>query len=441
MNAKNFFLGLSFFTAAVASAVAPSVTVKALSQDASTGRVTVQYQLHGAPAVVTVAFLTNGVALPAEKYAFVGGDVNRRIDSLDTDLEIGWSPAPDAFERSANLSAAVSAWAVDAPPDYMDISLSVSNCVRYYACKEAVPGGVTNRLYKSDKLLLRKIPAKNVIWTMGSPANETGRNNESPYFEIQHKVKLTNDYYMAIYPTTQRQMKLMGRTDNTTASVFAANESTFTGEGWHDNPDYMPADKISLNTLRGSMDANWKGWPMLGHEVKATSLIGLARLLTGVKLDLPTEAQWEYACRAGTSTAFNNGKNATTTTDLSAMGDVGWISLNSKAMSPSGTESEQPREVGTKAPNLWGLYDMHGNMYDWCLDRVKALVARYNEDGKVYVEPEGTNDFSVTTFVIRGGNYDRSGISQCRSAYCTYTGAGYKGYVGYRLCCPAEAVR
>jgi len=267
-----------------------------------------------------------------------------------------------------------------------------------------------------------------------------GRNSESPYFEIQHKVKLTEDYYMAVFPTTQRQSMLLGRTDNGGGSVLASNSSDYRKDGYEDNWMFMPQDRISLNALRGDY-SNWAGWPSLGHEVKEGSLIGQARRHTGVMLDLPTEAQWEYACRAGTSTAFNNGKNAVSTTDFAAITNEAWMARNSVGCSPNGDVTSQPREVGLKLPNAWGLYDMHGNMYDWCLDRVANKVHRYNEPGKIYVDPVGTNDTAVKTFVIRGGDYSRTGVSQLRSGYCTSTSPAYNGYVGYRLCCPAVAVR
>ena len=434
------FAVLSAFAVSCTYAAAPQVTVTGLSRDAATRRVTVKYRLYDAPAVITVSFLTNGAPVAAEDCAFVIGDVNRRIDRLEEDLTIGWTPKVGVLGKSSKLSACISAWPVDAPPDYMDICLSISNCVRYYARKESVPGGVTNRIYKSERLLLRKIPARNVVWTMGTPDGEVGRNGESPYYEIQHKVKLTEDYYMAVFPTTQRQSMLLGRTDNGGGSVLAANSSDYRKDGYEDNWMFMPQDRISLNALRGD-HSNWAGWPSLGHEVKASSLIGQARKHTGVMLDLPTEAQWEYACRAGTSTAFNNGKNAASTTDFAAITNEAWIARNSVGCSPYGVVTNQPREVGLKLPNAWGLYDMHGNMYDWCLDRVANKVYRYNEPEKVYVDPVGTNDTAVKTFVIRGGDYSRTGVSQLRSGYCTSTGPAYNGYVGYRLCCPAVAVR
>ena len=432
MNVQNICMLLAVAFSLGAYATVPRITVTGLAQDAATRRVTATYRLHDAPAVVTVSFLTNDAPVDASDCAYVGGDANRLVTDLDADLSINWTPRPGLFGDAARLSVRISAWTVDAPPDYMDIGLSVSNCVRYYVSADAVPGGVTNIAYKTDRLLMRKIPARNVVWTMGSPGDEPGRNAESAYLEIQHKVKLTSDYYMAIYPTTQRQSRLLGRS----GVSFGANESDFSQPGYHGNPDFKPMDKISLNKLRGYANASWPGWPSLGHEVKPDTTIALARSLTGVELDLPTEAQWEYACRAGAATPFNNGATALNSKDVL---DVCWFGSNSTTNAPDGTTAAQPHEVGLKEPNAWGLYDVHGNLYEWCLDRVVDNVKRYNEPGKVYVDPVGTNDVNVIKFVIRGGNYNRGNAGQCRSAYATSTWADYKGYVGYRLCCPAIA--
>ena len=423
------------YAAAVACATAafaatPSLSTPTVTQDAATRRVTVTYRLTGAPAVVTALFLTNGAPVAAVDCAYVGGDVNRRIDTLDADLSFGWTPPSGRFPDSATFGVRLSAWTLDAPPDYMDVSLSVSNCVRYYASAEAVPGGVSNEVYKTDRVLLRKIPAKNVVWKMGSPNGEIGSSDAMRKFEQQHKVMLTNDYYMAIYPSTQRQLWLMGH--NGTAA--GPNDSQFVGDEYPGNDMLKPADRISMEQLRGYFNDTWTGWPSNRHEVLPGTVFDNLRKLTGVAFDLPTEAQWEYACRAGTATAFNNGRNMASTYSTSDLDEIGWFAGNSTTNGVA-----QPHEVGLKKPNAWGLYDMHGNMFEWCLDRVKDSGRSYDAN-KVYVEPEGEG-IDTVKIIIRGGSYDRTSPATCRSSYLVTTWQNYKGYCGFRLWCPAEAVR
>ena len=416
--------------ATAAFALPPRLSTPTVTQDAATRRVTVTYRLHDAAAVVTALFLTNGAPVAAADCAYVGGDVNRRIDTLDADLSFGWTPPAGRFPDAATFGVRLSAWTLDAPPDYMDVSLSVSNCVRYYASAEAVPGGVTDVVYKTDRVLMRKIPAKNVVWKMGSPDDEVGASSAMRLFEQQHKVKLTNDYYMAVYPSTQRQLWLMGH--NGTAA--GPNDSTFVGDEYPGNDMLKPADEISMMQLRGYFNDIWTGWPSNRHEVLAGTVFDNLRKLTGVAFDLPTEAQWEYACRAGTATAFNNGKNMATAWSAPDFDEIGWFAGNSTTNGIA-----QPHEVGLKKPNAWGLYDMHGNMFEWCLDRVNDIGRSYDAD-MVYVEPEGEG-IDTSKVIIRGGSYDRTNPSACRSSYLVATWQNYKGYCGFRLWCPAEAVR
>ena len=87
------------------------------------------------------------------------------------------------------------------------------------------------------------------------------------------------------------------------------------------------------------------------------------RLPEGYEYTLPTEAQWEYACRAGTTTALNSGKNLSDKFECPEMDEVGWDQYNSKI-----NDKYVTHPVGQKLPNAWGLYDMHGNVEEWCLD-------------------------------------------------------------------------
>lgn len=120
----------------------------------------------------------------------------------------------------------------------------------------------------------------------------------------------------------------------------------------------------------------------------------------GMRLGLPTEEQWEYACRAGTTTALNNGKNLTAKKgSLPELDEVAWYEKNSE---------EHPHQVGQKKPNDWGLYDMHGNVWEWC-------SSMYYFDLGDIPEEESEKDKALRRKCARGGSW-HSRPSRCRSA-------------------------
>ncbi len=111
---------------------------------------------------------------------------------------------------------------------------------------------------------------------------------------------------------------------------------------------------------------------------------------TGKLYRLPTEAEWEYACRAGTKTAYSWGD------DPSKLGDYGWYVEN----------AEQPQKVGKKKPNPWGLHDMHGNVAEWCLDHYVANAYKTFPTAKPTLEPVLLPDAREYPYVVRGGSWD-----------------------------------
>ena len=129
---------------------------------------------------------------------------------------------------------------------------------------------------------------------------------------------------------------------------------------------------------------------------------------TGYRFDLPTEAQWEYACRAGTTTALNNGKNLINASALdSNLSEVGWYCQN------WGQSNNKTHSVGALASNTFGLYDMHGNVFEWCKD---WYASDYYTTAPA-TDPQGPDTGSDR--VMRGGcwAYDPD---NCRSAYRSY---------------------
>ena len=178
-----------------------------------------------------------------------------------------------------------------------------------------LPGGV--------KLEMVRIKAGTFM--MGSPGVELGYGGEK-----LRRVTLTKDYWMGKYEVTQGQWK----------SVMGYNPSEF------QKGDDYPADSTMWSHARRLCDTLNK---LLADK-----------LPRGYHFDLPTPAQWEYACRAGTTTALNSGKNLTSEKGVCPnLDEVGWYDKNSR-------RSTHP--VGKKRPNAWGLYDMHGNVWEWCYD-------------------------------------------------------------------------
>ena len=251
---------------------------------------------------------------------------------------------------------------------YMVIDLSGGANASSYPVTylSAVPSGGWTDAYKTTKLVLRRIEPG--TFTMGSPTSESGRES----WETQHKVTLSKPFYIGVFEVTQKQYSL----------VMGSNPSYHKG-------DKKPVNGVSWNTLRGN--ANTYNWPSVG-TVASGSFFGKVRSRIGLqKFDLPTEAQWEYACRAGTTTRYNNGSNARD----------GWKGLCSGW-------SDCPSNVGSYKVNNWGLYDMHGNVWEWCLDRSG------NYPSSATTDPVGPTSGSIR--ICRGGRYNCGANNGWRSA-------------------------
>jgi len=246
----------------------------------------------------------------------------------------------------------------------------------------AVPSGGWTDEYKTTKLVLRRIPAGTFI--MGSPGEELGRFDD----ETQHVVTLTQPFYMGVFEVTQKQWELvMGNTP----SYF--NNATYYGS--------RPVEQVTYYQIRenpNNTDDSMVNWP-LNSLVNANSFMGKLRFRTGRAFDLPTESQWEYAGRAGSTTALNLGYNLTSVNSDAHMAEVGryWYNGGS-GYTQNGNTSEATAKVGSYLPNAWGLYDIHGNVLEWCLDWYGAYPTAVEN-----VNPAGATTGSSR--VIRGGSW------------------------------------
>ncbi|MBR6586534.1 MAG: formylglycine-generating enzyme family protein [Kiritimatiellae bacterium] len=335
---------LSIASALVVTASALSVSVESVVQDPTSRTVTITYTLGDSPAVVTVDIHPEGMSAPAPVRS-LSGDVNRKVGGKSA-YSVTWYPDKDwkvdAFD--VPLEAIVTAWPLTSPPDYMVVDVTVDgDNLRYYTSPETFPwdGGIHNVVCKTEKLVLRRIPAAGKEWLMGSPADESDRCEDGS--EDQHAVKLTDDYYMGVFEVTQRQYAHVLR--NNKPSQFKSNTS-----------HQRPVECVRYINLRGNEPTY--DWPKTGFSVSPDSFMGLLRALTEnrITFDLPTEAEWEYACRAGTLTRYNNVGGGTSYADALK---VAWNSANA---------GDETHDVGLLDPNGYGLYDMLGNVREWCRD-------------------------------------------------------------------------
>ncbi len=264
------------------------------------------------------------------------------------------------------------------PATYCVIDLSAgANATSYPVTYLSEPpsGGFNVDAYKTTKLVLKRL--------------------EAGTFKMQgsSNVTLTKPFFCGLFEVTQRQYEL----------VTGANPCSSTSYG---KGNTYPVHYVRYGMIRGS--SNGAKWPS-SSAVDSSSFMGKLRSCTGLDFDLPTEAQWEYACRAGTTTTYSYGN--------SANGNYMWYSSNS---------SSKTHPVGSKSANPWGLYDMHGNVWEWCLDWYGTLA--YGTD------PKGSS-YGLQR-VYRGGGFGDDG-NYCTSSYRSYLYPSNDGYSytinGFRL--------
>ena len=208
---------------------------------------------------------------------------------------------------------------------------------------------------------------------------------------LPHDVTLAADFWMSVYPLTQRQLVLLTGQPNT--SVYDRPEATEPWKSGYGEPDERPAECLSWEDLMG-LD----GERPADGRAAARSVLGVICERTGWAFALPTDAQWEFACRAGTKGPWNFVAEASAVgrPDVKTFCAYGWFGWMGGMRYPGGgTHWGATHPVGLLKPNAFGLYDMHGNVWEWCIDRFSPGDARR---------------------VVRGGSYS-NGPADCRSAF------------------------
>ena len=456
MNIKKLTAAaLAAATSAALTAAVPEISGVTMAQDVAR-RVTITYTLADAPAVVTLDVQTNAntsaaaddpgwTSIGGEAVWNATGDVWKKVETGSR--TITWRPDhswPDHKIADGGARAVVTAWALDNTPDYMAVDISAAaqqNTQRYYPAADFVPGGVTNDEYKTSTLLMRKIMAKDVEWTMGSTGAETQR---TAVREATHRVTLTNNYYIGVYEMTQSQWY----------EIAGYNNSNFTAER-----SMRPVEKVCYNEIRLYGNSNAaatadqiaaSSWP---NEPSSDSFLGKLKARTGIYFDLPSEAQWEFAARAGHGSGYwGDGtavKNADTDANLGELGrykNNGGGTATTATLEPSAGGTDI---VGSHKPNDWGLYDMHGNVWEWCLDWYQNNIATAKDasdelyGGRVNIDPSTPANYlsgasaSGASRVLRGGSWNYA-AGYCRPAFRgSNTPTCRNDNLGFRVLCSA----
>ena len=425
--------GVAFGLGLGAMGALPSVTGVTLKQ-AGQKRVEVSYAL-SEEAIVTLRVLTNGAPLEASALWGATGDVNRKI-AAGAGKRITWTIG-DVWPADVvtNVQAEVTAWRTDAPPLYCAADLSSgpsssSYPMSYYASADDVPGGVTNDVWKLERMLFRRIePTDGGGVQIGSQKAMIGYGG---VFEMGVRAWITRPFYMAVYETTQRQwLSVMGGT----------NPSSGLADIGGRRGDLRPVERVSYNSVRG-------GTP--DTAPLAYSFVDRMRVRTAcAKLDLPTEAQWEYACRAGGTEQFPY-RMPITGTDTSQTNNprpyvmYDYFNHNNElnyTLARIGNTSTsgigKTTVVGDFPPNAFGLYDMVGNVWEWVLDRY--IADRTTLEPSAWVDSTGPTaaQAQANTMIIKGGSYCE-GLAKTQnktSSYARYPfAAGDNAYnVGFRV--------
>jgi len=337
------------------------------------------------------------LTLPSES---LSGDLN----GVSTGLRrIVWDPTKTAYTNRQMLTQFSVTLTPTEAPLYMIVDLTKSagadGQVEYIYPGDArlvtygrftnVWFGVTNdSAYATTKLVLRRVHAG--TFGMGDSANIS--------------TTLTKDFYAGAFKVTQRQWELI----TGTKPSFFNNATCYASR---------PVEQVSYNNIRGAMNDNpVVNWPATDRTVVSTnSFLGKLRAKTGLMtFDLPTEAQWEYMCRAGTTTYYSDGLgtpgNTTSNAQLNVLGRYkynGGLYSSGAWPSPSCGLTSGSATVGSYLPNNWGIYDTHGNVCEWCLDW-------YDNSVTGGLDPSGP--VSKTTRILRSGSFGDDAAT-CRSAF------------------------
>ena len=375
--------------------------------------------------LVEIAYSLDEDLVPANKNGRLIQTVTVRDEGTDASLVLTNSPSEEAlFPRQPSFSAGthrlvwnsakhgfhparakveIAVHETTAPRTYCVVDLSGGSSAASHPVfyMDDVPAGGWSDAYKTDRLVLRLIEPG--TFTMGDQVHG------GPAYP---DITLTEPYYIGVFEMTQRQWELM-------TGKKPSAYSNETDRATH------PVENVRWGTdIRGT--SKGRNWPKdTTVDPWPTVMLAGLRNRSGILFDLPTEAQWEYAARAGTTTDYGNGTDWSNAREDAGMDALGRYQYNGSGTAP----------VGSYAPNAWGLYDMHGNVAELCLDRWTDALPY----GAGAVDPKGSDTASVSDRVVRGGNWE-SVAKDCTSASRSKQMGldSQNKWTGLRLVCPAE---
>lgn len=397
---KIFFILWTLMLSAVLSAAIDVRNVEVRSRHPWAGYVDVKFDLDcgsrpSASVTIGAQDRTTGRSLPVNTLWEAGKtQVSNYLVVESGRKHLIWNAGADlpADFRSENVVITVTAVAASdvSPLQYFIIDLSPGPDAESYPKTfiDAIPAEGWTEEFKTTKLVMKCVSPCS-FRGLGEKASDWSHTLGSGNWDRTVPVSLSKKYYIGIFEITQKQWEL----------VMGSNPSPFKG-------DTLPVENVSWDEVRGGNLS----------AVALNSFVDRIRKRIGYDwFDLPTYAQWECACRAGTETAFNNGKNGSVIFgDDPCITDSAWYNCNS-----DGTT----HEVGLLKPNAWGLYDMHGNVWELCLDTVEPETITPGT-----VDPVGSDVYDH-----RGGDRKSSALwSQSGTSHTNWSGSQLHS-VGFRL--------
>ena len=413
------------------------VTMTSVKQESRSRDLVVNYTLENHPGIMRMDVLTNGVSIGAKHLVSFSGDYSMTEAMQPGAHTFRWHarrdwPANLTTNAVIRLNAYYTNQIDQVPGAYMRVDLAGGQSAESYPVLYTLTGpstddeGHANSTDDKDRYLwLRRVGSDSPItYRQGSSTIGSLIDNQATA-DVVREVTLTNAFFVGVFPVTQAQY----------VRIIAKNDNTANSGG-----DHAPVNHVNYEDVRGSV-AEGVNWPHTGHgKVGPNSFLHALRTRTGLEFDLPTEAQWEFFCRAGTDTDFNDGSNLSPTNYY-----IGTTLVTNKQYSVSLTKiawfgdrlkvgmgnASSAKEVGLKNPNAWGLYDCHGNVWEWCLDKVQNIS---DLTDLAVTDPPGPTSGK---YRIMRGSAATQPASSCRSAYRlrnpVYTRSTA---VGFRLVCP-----